>query len=77
MELIRERQRAGELDDRFDPAALLLIVMSATNALAVYPQLARGLFGADGGSPELVEHYAEQLTQLIDHLGGSSSGHPD
>lgn len=77
VELIRERQRVGELDDRLDPAALLLIVMSAGNALAVYPQLTRGLFGADGGSPELVEHYAEQLAQLIGRLGGSSSGHPD
>lgn len=43
--------------------------MSAANALAVYPQLARGLFGADGSSPELVEHYAEQLARLITHLG--------
>ncbi|MET9065376.1 TetR/AcrR family transcriptional regulator [Streptosporangium sandarakinum] len=76
VELIRERQRAGELDDRFDPAALLLIGMSAANALAIYPQLARGLFGADGSSPELVEHYAEQLGRLIGRLGGSGSGHP-
>lgn len=65
VELIRERQRVGELDDRFDPAALLLIGMTAANALAVYPQLARGLFGADGSSPDLVEHYAEQLAKLI------------
>lgn len=72
VEQIRERQRAGELDDRFDPAALLLIGMSAANALAVYPQLARGLFGADGRSPELVEHYAEQLALLIGRLGGGS-----
>ncbi len=77
VELIRERQRAGELDDRFDPAALLLIGMSAANALVVYPQLARGLFDADGNSPELVEHYAEQLAQVIGRLGGGSPGHSD
>jgi TetR/AcrR family transcriptional regulator len=78
VEQIRARQRGmGELDDRFDPAALLLITMSAGHALTVYPQLARGLFGADGSSPELVEHYAEQLAQVIRCLGGSSSGHPD
>lgn len=77
VELIRERQRAGEIDDGFDPAALLLITMSAANALAVYPHLARGLFGTDGSSPELVEHYADQLAQLIGRLGGSSSGHAD
>ena len=77
VELIRERQRVGELDDRLDPAALLLIAMSASNALAVYPQLARGLFGADGSSPELVEHYAEQLGDLLGRRRGGSSGHPD
>lgn len=77
VELIRERQRAGELDDRLDPAALLLIAMSASNALAVYPQLARGLFGADGSSPEVVEHYAEQLARLLGRRRGGSSGHPD
>jgi hypothetical protein len=71
VELIRERQRAGEIDDRFDPAALHLITMSAANALAVYPHLARGLFGADARSPELVERYAEQLALLISSLGNS------
>lgn len=72
VEQIRERQRGGELDDRLDPAALLLIGMSAAHALAVYPQLARGLFGADGSSPALVEHYAEQLAQVIGRLGATS-----
>lgn len=77
VELIRERQRAGELDDRFDPGALLLIGMSAANALAVYPHLARGLLGADGSSPELVEHYAEQLALLITHLTPRPDSPPD
>ncbi|NIJ10403.1 AcrR family transcriptional regulator [Saccharomonospora amisosensis] len=72
VESIRQRQRAGELDDRFDPAALLLIGMSAANALAVYPQLARGIFGADGSSPELVQHYADQLAQLFGRLSKES-----
>jgi TetR/AcrR family transcriptional regulator len=75
-ETIRRRQQAGELDDRFDPAALLLIFMSAGSGLAVYPQLARGLFGADGRSPELVEHYAEQLALLMSRLGDGGSGAP-
>lgn len=65
VEQIRERQRAGDLDDRLDPAALHLIVMSAANALAVYPQLARGLFGMDAVTPELMEHYAEQLARFV------------
>jgi TetR/AcrR family transcriptional regulator len=70
VEVIRERQRAGEIDERLDPAVLHLITMSAANALAVYPHLARGLFGADAGSPELVEHYAEQLALLLALAGG-------
>jgi TetR/AcrR family transcriptional regulator len=68
VEQIRERQQRGELDDRLDPAALLLILFSAGNALAVYPQLARGLLGADGRSPELVERYADQLAALVARL---------
>ncbi|QDQ15903.1 TetR/AcrR family transcriptional regulator [Streptomyces spectabilis] len=65
VERLRERQRSGELDERLDAAALLLILMSAANALAVYPQLARGLFEADATSPEVVERYAAQLAQLV------------
>lgn len=65
VEVIRRRQRAGEVDGRFDPAALHLITMAAANALAVYPHLARGLFGVDAASPELVERFAEQLALLI------------
>jgi AcrR family transcriptional regulator len=68
VEQIRARQRSGELDDRFDPAVLALVLLSAGNALAVYPQLARGLLGADGSSPELVERYADQLSELVGRL---------
>jgi TetR/AcrR family transcriptional regulator len=69
VEVIRERQRSGEIDDRLDPAALVLIGISAGNALAVYPHLARALFGPEAGSPETVERYAGQLAQVINHLG--------
>jgi AcrR family transcriptional regulator len=65
VEQIRDRQRKGEVDDRIDPAALHLIALSAANALTVYPQLARGLLGGDASSPEVVEHYAEQLAVLL------------
>ena len=65
VEQIRARQEAGELDDRIDPAVLQLIIMGAANTLAVYPQLARGLLGGDGSSPEVVERYAEQLALLL------------
>lgn len=69
VEVLRERQRTGDIDDRFDPAALHLISMSAANALAVYPHLARGLFETDARSRELVEHYAEQLALVLGCLG--------
>jgi TetR/AcrR family transcriptional regulator len=46
----------------------MLITMSAGNALAVYPHLARALFGADASSPEVVEHYAEQLAKVVRRL---------
>lgn len=69
VEVMRARQQTGEVDPEFDPAALILIGMSAANALSVYPQLARALFGADGRSPELVERFAEQLALVLTRLG--------
>ena len=65
LQQLRARQQAGTLDDRIDPAALLLILTSAGSALAVYPHLARTLFGTQADDPELVEHYAEQLARLV------------
>lgn len=62
---LRARQEAGELDDRLDPAALHLIMTAAANALTVYPQLARGTLGDDSSSPDVVEHFAEQLALLV------------
>jgi TetR/AcrR family transcriptional regulator len=72
VENIRARQESGELRDDFDPAAFLLMAMSAANALAVYPQLARGLFGRDGTSEEVVEHYADQLARLCTRAGSGA-----
>lgn len=63
---LRRQQQAGELDDAFDPAALMLIAMSAANALTVYPHIARGLFNTDDAhSPEVIQHYADQLARLL------------
>jgi AcrR family transcriptional regulator len=71
VEQIRGRQLAGELDPRLDPAAVHLIALSAANALTVYPQLARGVFGVKAITPELVEHYAEQLALLLSARPGN------
>ncbi|KAA9161624.1 TetR/AcrR family transcriptional regulator [Amycolatopsis acidicola] len=62
---MRKRQESGEIDDRFDPAALVLIGMSAGNALAVYPQLARGLFGEDADPADVAERYGDELARFI------------
>lgn len=76
--VLRRQQEAGELDDRVDPAALLLIAMSAGNALTVYPHIARGLFGtADAQSPELIAHYADQLALLFGKLCAPESPRQD
>src|SRR5579875_2854247 len=66
---LRERQKTGEIDESLDPAALLLIAMAAGNALAVYPHLARALFGADASSPKVVDRYAEQLARALARPG--------
>ncbi|MFI9723794.1 TetR/AcrR family transcriptional regulator [Streptomyces sp. NPDC052396] len=77
MERIRARQQSGELDDQIDAATLLLTIMSAANALAVYPQMARGLFGADATSPEVIERYATELARLLERLSTQQSGSHD
>ncbi|MGH8795240.1 MAG: TetR/AcrR family transcriptional regulator [Stackebrandtia sp.] len=75
VEALRQRQEAGELDPELDPAALMLILMSAGDALSVYPHLARGLFNAeDPRSPEMIRRYADQLAQLVDKLRPASKG---
>jgi TetR/AcrR family transcriptional regulator len=77
VESIRRRQRDGEIDAQLDPEALTLILMGAANALAVYPQLARGIFGGrDGSSPELVQHYAGELAAVITLLAPRDTKKP-
>jgi TetR/AcrR family transcriptional regulator len=67
---LRRRQATGEIDPDLDPAAVLLITMSAANALTVYPHLARGIFQtADANDPDVVGHYADQLAMVLTKLG--------
>jgi TetR/AcrR family transcriptional regulator len=62
---IAARQATGEIDESLDPAALLLMLMSAGAATAVYPQLVRALFGVSEVTPEVVEHYTAQLAKVV------------
>lgn len=67
--VLRRRQETGEIDPDLDPAALLLLVMGAANALTVYPHIARGLFHtADAHDPDLVRHYADQVARVLTKL---------
>jgi AcrR family transcriptional regulator len=62
---IAARQARGEIDAALDPAALLLILMAAGTALAVYPQLVRGLFGVAADAPDFIEYYSAQLARVV------------
>jgi TetR/AcrR family transcriptional regulator len=66
---LERRQASGEISREFDPAALLLIIMGAANALTVYPHIARGAFGApDAKDPQVVRRYAEQVAKVVSKL---------
>jgi TetR/AcrR family transcriptional regulator len=67
---LRRRQDAGEIDPDLDVAALLLITMSAANALTVYPHIARAIFGTtDAHDPAVVRRYANELARVVTKLG--------
>jgi TetR/AcrR family transcriptional regulator len=59
------RQARGEVDETLDPAALLLILMSAGAAPAVYPQLLCSLYGVSEVTPEIIEQYTAQLARVV------------
>jgi TetR/AcrR family transcriptional regulator len=74
---LRRRQEVGEIDPDLDPAALMLIIMGAANALTVYPHIARGVFRTtDAHGPDVIRHYADQValvfTKLRSHTIGAS-----
>ncbi|GAA3569592.1 TetR family transcriptional regulator C-terminal domain-containing protein [Amycolatopsis ultiminotia] len=62
---LQARQQAGEIDARTEPAVLLLILLGAGNALVVYPQIVRALFGEQADPAELAERYSTQLATLL------------
>lgn len=68
LEVFSRAQRDGELDPRFDPRCIGLILIAAANAPSVYPQLVRGLCQADATSAEFIEHFADQLAMVAELL---------
>jgi TetR/AcrR family transcriptional regulator len=69
---IAARQARGEIDETFDPAALLLILMSAGTAPAVYPHMLQSLYGVSTVTPEIIEHYMAQLAKVVTLLRGAT-----
>lgn len=66
---IERRQARGEISRDLDPAALLLMLMAAANALAVYPHIARGVFGAaNARDADVVRRYANEVAKVVGKL---------
>ncbi len=65
LEDLRRRQASGELSDEFDPEFMLLVLMAAAAAPVSLPQMVRGIYGVDAGSPEFAEPYRKQLQRLF------------
>ncbi|MFE0023505.1 TetR/AcrR family transcriptional regulator [Amycolatopsis sp. NPDC059021] len=68
VDYVRARQAAGDFPDDVDPAALLLILMSAASAALALPRVVRALTGQDPASPEFAQSYADQLARVVGHL---------
>ncbi|MEU4247750.1 TetR family transcriptional regulator [Amycolatopsis sp. NPDC026612] len=69
VEQISALKAAGRLPDWVDPACLTVLLMAAAMAPVTLPHVVDGLTGTDGGSPEFVRQYADQLARLVEHLG--------
>lgn len=61
---LRDRQAAGEIDGRLDPAFLLLALQGAASAGVTNPGDVRRFTGLDPASDEFAARYGEQLALL-------------
>ncbi|WP_242903811.1 TetR/AcrR family transcriptional regulator [Actinomadura terrae] len=67
-----ERRKAeGQIADDLDPAAVMLLMMSAVAAPVVMPLAVRRVFGVSATSPEFQDRYADQLRRIIRRLAAS------
>jgi hypothetical protein len=62
-------QAAGGLPAEVDPACLTVMLMAAAMATTTLPHVIEGVCRVDPGSPEFVQHYAEQLAIVARLLG--------
>ncbi|WP_345432869.1 TetR/AcrR family transcriptional regulator [Actinoallomurus vinaceus] len=69
LEELRELQRSGRLPAEVDPACLLVMLMAAAMATTTLPHVIEGVCGTDPRSPELIEHFADQVAVLARLIG--------
>lgn len=65
VEQTKERQAKGEIRGDLDAGALTLAFFAASIAPIIMPAQARALTGADPLSEEFIDHYADQVAQII------------
>lgn len=70
--MMRHRRASGELADDLDPGATLVALMGMVMAPVVVPAVARRMIGAEPGSPEFEQRYAEQLRRIVRKLRPAS-----
>ncbi|MEO6082347.1 MAG: TetR/AcrR family transcriptional regulator [Umezawaea sp.] len=66
---LRASQRSGKLPAEVDPACLLVMLTAAAMATTTLPHLVEGVCGADPRSPEVIEHFADQVAVLARLIG--------
>lgn len=66
---LRALQESGRLPAEVDPACLLVMLMAAAMATTTLPQVIESVCDADPGSPEFIEHFADQVAAVARHLG--------
>jgi AcrR family transcriptional regulator len=71
-----DRQEAGEIDPRLDPATLQLVLLGAIAAPLIFPDAARRLFGVEPTRREFEIRYREGLADLIGALAGPRTPAP-
>ena len=66
---LRALQESGRLPAEVDPACLLVMLMAAAMATTTLPHIIEGVCGTDPRSPELIEHFADQLVLVARLIG--------
>jgi TetR/AcrR family transcriptional regulator len=59
-----------------DPACLLVMLMAAAMATTTLPHVIEGVCGTHPRSPQLIEHFADQVAVLARLIGLEPAWHP-